>query len=79
MSTTDKAQQKLVDSMRKTKARSGGAPASAKKAEETKPAASRTKKKVSTKAAKESSRPTAATARKMGADPYQASPRVWPD
>ena len=81
MSTTDKAQQKLVDSMRKTKARSGGAPASAKKAEETKPAASRSKKKASaTKAAaKESAKPTAATARQVGADPYQASPRVWPD
>ena len=81
MSTTDKAQQKLVDSMRKTKARSGGTPAPAKKPAETKPAVSRSKKKVSTRraAAKKSPKPAATTERRLGAGSYQASPRVWPD
>ncbi len=80
MSTTDKAQQKLVDSMRKTKASSGAKPASAKKAEASKPAAPRSRKKVSTtRAAKKTPKPIAATASQISADPYQGSPRVWPD
>jgi hypothetical protein len=80
MTTTDKAQEKLVNSMRKTKARSGGTPASAKKAPEAKPAVSRPKKKVSSRAAKTSPKKTAAkTARQIDAGSYQACPRVWPD
>jgi len=72
MSTTDKAQQKLVESMRKTKAKAGGTPAPAKK--------TASRKRPSTKA---KSRATATQATKTGpqrgADPYQAVPCVWPD
>jgi len=80
MSTTDKAQQKLVDSMRKTKARSGATPAATKKAQVSKPPASRAKKKVSaSRVSGASARPAALTDRRIGVGPYQASPRVWPD
>ncbi len=72
MSTTDKAQQKLVESMRKTKAKSGEAPAPAKKTAARKRPA--TKAKASTTATR-----SAKTGARSGADAYQASPRVWPD
>jgi len=53
MSTTDKAQQKLVDSIRKTRAGSAETPQSAKKPTLTRPPSSRSGRKVSaTKAAK---------------------------
>ena len=72
MSTTDKAQQKLVESMRKTKAKSGETPAPAKKTV--------ARKRPSTKAKPGTTAAQAAKAGpQRGADPYQASPRVWPD
>ena len=80
MSTTDKAQQKLVDSMCKTKAGSAETPELAKKPAGTKPASSRYKRKVSaTKTAKTGPRRGTAITGQGGADPYQAGPRVWPD
>ena len=79
MSTTDKAEQKLVNSMRKTKARSGGSSASAKKVQEAKPAVARPKKKASSRATKASPKTAAKTDRQTGAGSYQACPRVWPD
>ncbi len=71
MSTTDKAQQKLVESMRKTKAKSGEAPAPAKK--------TAARKRPVTKAKARTTAKAATTGARSGVDGYQASPRVWPD
>ena len=100
MSDTDKARQKLVDSMRKTKAASDDTPAPTKKAAagkrpssrtKTRSTAARTTKPRATAARTAKTGSTAAAAAKTGArggavvterssgDPYQASPRVWPD
>ena len=70
MSTTDMAQQKLVDSMRKTRAGSAETPESAKKPAGTRPPSSRSKRKVSaTKTAKTGPRRGTAITGQGGADP----------
>ena len=81
MNSTDKTRDKLVASMRKSKATPGEpAAAPAKKPATTKAAAGRAKTRTTAAAsAKRKSRPAAAGSRQQGADPYQARPRVWPD
>lgn len=83
MSSTDKTRQKLMASMRKTKAGSGSSASQAA-----------TGKKTATKSAPKTARKAAATPGKAGAgktardkakprpvvaDPYQGGRRVWPD
>jgi hypothetical protein len=80
MSNTDKAHQKLVASMRKSKA--GGAPAPAKKksASSERPSSRAKTSTTATRAAKKTApRRGAAVMQELDTDPYQAKPRVWPD
>lgn len=69
MTTQDKTGQKLVDSIRKTKAGAAAAPAQAQETA-TKPKASVRRKPAA--------KPKPA-ARKESRDPYQSGGRVWPD
>ena len=81
MSSTDKTRQKLMDSMRKTKAGStskSGTPKSDTKASssaaQSKPAA-----KPAAKPAPAKRKPARQPVKKGGGDPYQVGRRVWPD
>ena len=79
MSTTDKAQQKLVESMRKTKAGAAGKKtvARSKAASPAGRTAKTAKKAAVTTAGKQSAK--AAVSRPETRDLYQAGRRVWPD
>lgn len=76
MSSNDKTRQKLMESMRKTKAGTGK-----KSKEDDSKANSKAKddkperKKTKTAGKKKSSKPSLTT----GADPYQSGRRIWPD
>ena len=79
MSTTDKVQQKLVESMRKTKAGAAGKKTVAR-SKATRPAGRTTKtakKAAVSTAGKQSAQ--AAVSRPGTRDLYQAGRRVWPD
>jgi hypothetical protein len=75
MSTNDKTGEKLVESMRKTKAaasdKSDSSPSEAKGPQEEKPAP-QVKKKTTTK-------PSSGGSGTRGGDPYQSGRRIWPD
>ena len=91
MSNADKARQKLVESMRKSKAGSSqpsnapapkaaavSKPGAPKKAAPKKAAPKKAAKKPATKQPK--ARPAAAAAKpKTVSEPYQSSGRIWPD
>jgi hypothetical protein len=81
MTNTDKTRQKLVDSMRKTKAEADTSPtkASAPKAKKTHVRRASTiptgdAGRVKTKPSARSAKPT-----QTPSDPYQGARRVWPD
>lgn len=75
MTTSDKTRQKLVDSMRKTKAASGS-----ESGDSSKPAASVGPRAKSRKTGTKGKTKTSPTPSRQGsADPYQAGRRVWPD
>ncbi len=85
MTNTDKTRQKLVDSMRKTKAEAGTeadtspTKASAPKAKKTRVQRASTKPasdagRITTKPSARSAKPT-----QTPSDPYQGARRVWPD
>lgn len=71
MSEADKTGEKLVASMRRTKAGAGPASGAAKK-----PTAASTRKAAPGKSAARKSKPAPAAS---GSDPYQSGRRVWPD
>jgi len=85
MSSNDKTGEKLVASMRKTKADAadksaasqGGSQAS-QKSESPKSESPKSESKAQPKKKAESKRPQGGTA-KRAADPYQTGRRVWPD
>ncbi|TNF97587.1 MAG: hypothetical protein EP297_10435 [Gammaproteobacteria bacterium] len=79
MTTSDKAKQKLVDSMRQSKTKAASAPSSAEKqpAKETKTVAKVAK--PPRKAAVKTKARSATRAKKTTADSYQSSRRIWPD
>ena len=81
MSATDKAREKLVDSMRKSKTGSEKTPAPAKKRASGKRPSSSAKSRpgAAGRTAKTASRRATGNSGQGGADPYQAMPRVWPD
>lgn len=74
MSTTDKTGEKLVDSMRKTKAAtaSGNSDASQKQGQAP-------QEKSAPPAKKETAKRPSAGARTQAGDPYQSGRRIWPD
>ncbi len=80
MSSNDKTRNKLMESMRMTKADPGKKPEAAETNASTKPAAATTakkpaeKKKVAAKPAKAANKSTP-----NAADPFQSAQRVWPD
>lgn len=75
MTTTDKTRQKLVDSMRKTKAGAGS-----ESADSSKPASSAgSRAKPRKTGSKSKSKTSTPPARPDGGDPYQVGRRVWPD
>ena len=83
MSTTDKTGEKLLASIRKTKASGGPSETSSTPSAATPTPAVTTKRKVAPKApartaAKTVAKP-AAEAPAAAADPYQAARRIWPD
>ncbi|KPK38617.1 MAG: hypothetical protein AMJ69_07985 [Gammaproteobacteria bacterium SG8_47] len=76
MSQSDKTQQKLIDSIRKTKTGAAKAPAPQASTKPTQPA----KSAPATKAAAPAKRaPERATPASPSADPYRLGRRVWPD
>lgn len=89
MTNTDKTRQKLVDSMRKTKAETE---TETKSETDTSPAKTSAPKAKKTRARRASTKPasdarsvtakpgtrSAKPAQTLG-DPYQGAPRVWPD
>ena len=86
MSSTDKTGEKLLASIRKTKASGGPSETSSSTPSDTTPRrAVSTKRKVAPKAAantvaKPVAKPAATTkAPATAADPYQAARRIWPD
>ncbi len=83
MTNTDKTRQKLVDSMRKTKAETEANTSPTKASE---PEAKKTRvRRASTKPASDAGRVTAkpgarsAKPTQTPSDPYQGARRVWPD
>ena len=75
MTSSDKTRQKLVDSMRKTKAASGS-----ESADSSKPATSAgSRAKPRKTGSKTKSKTSTTPARPNGGDPYQVGRRVWPD
>ncbi len=83
MTNTDKTRQKLVDSMRKTKAETEAKTSPTKASE---PEAKKTRvRRASTKPASDAGRVTAKSGDRSAkptqtpSDPYQGARRVWPD
>ncbi|MCP5298207.1 MAG: hypothetical protein H6953_16770 [Chromatiaceae bacterium] len=72
MTTKDQTGDKLVASIRRTKA-------GAAKAGDTAPPAKPAARRPPTKTAQAPKRATAATRRTATADPYQSGGRIWPD
>lgn len=89
MSSTDKTGEKLLASIRKTKASGGptettaasGPAATPKRAKTaTRKAAPKARSKAAAKpAAKRAAKPAATKPAAVAADPYQGARRVWPD
>ena len=77
MTTTDKTRQKLMDSMRKTKASSTSA-APAKKKRVTRKRVATTRESTSSTPAKQA-RHASEDSPQASTDPYQRGRRVWPD
>ena len=70
MTGSDKTQQKLIDSIRKTKSAAAKSPEATRPAEAAEPAA---------KPAAKPAAPPRPTPVSQGSDPYQSDQRVWPD
>ena len=87
MSSTDKTGEKLLASIRKTRAAGGSEENTAAKpggAQTAKPAATTKRKTAPKPRAKATAKPAArkaapAKAKKQAIDPFQAARRVWPD
>jgi hypothetical protein len=80
MSSTDKTRQKLMESMRKTKAGSASKSDTTTTKSDTKASSSASQSKPAAKPAAAKRKPAARKpAPKSGGDPYQAGRRVWPD
>jgi len=77
MSSTDKTRQKLMESMRKTKA--GSASKSDTTTTSESKASSAGQSKAAAKPAPAKRKPARKPVPKTGGDPYQAGRRVWPD
>ena len=80
MSSTDKTRQKLMDSMRKTKAGSASKSDTPTTKSDTKTSSNAGQTKPAAKPAAARRKPAARQqVRKGGGDPYQVGRRVWPD
>jgi len=87
MVTADKARQKLVDSMRKSKSGAAGKPAASKPATGSRatPAKKTPARRAPARKAAQPRRPPAAAAAmtavtwQSSTDPYQSDGRIWPD
>jgi hypothetical protein len=78
MSQSDKTQQQLIDSIRKTKTAAGKSPTTGT-ASKTTPAAKPAAQSKPAPRAKRATTPPAAAATPSGSDPFQLGRRVWPD
>ncbi|MGB5473492.1 MAG: hypothetical protein WBQ78_08445 [Gammaproteobacteria bacterium] len=81
MTTADKAKEKLLDSMRKSKLGAGGKPSEGTRARATKKTTARrapAKPATQTKRVPEAAVMKAAT-QLISNDPYQSHGRIWPD
>jgi len=76
MATNDKTRQKLVDSMRRTKAPAATSPVETTTKKETIAPTASSQPKSATKVQKKAA-PKAAT--KPSIDPFQSQGRIWPD
>lgn len=79
MSSNDKAKQKLMESMRMTRAGSGKKIKQSDKKQNIAPQEVKTVKTVKAKKKISATKKTTTDTQKIAVDPFQSSRRVWPD